>query len=52
MKFSKIFEVLEFSKREGEIEEFSIFTTTLEQMFVRLVKDRIREGSREDMLGL
>jgi len=46
MKFSKIFEVLQASKLDGEIQDFSIFTTTLEQIFVKLVQEQIRIGSR------
>lgn len=48
MKFSKIFEVLAASKADGEIEDFSIFTTTLEQIFVRLVKDQVKRGLEEE----
>jgi len=42
MKFSKIFEVLEEAKAHREIEEFSIYLTSLEQIFVRIVKDHLK----------
>jgi len=42
MKFSKIFEVLEEAKSHKEINEFAIYMTTLEQIFVRIVKDHIK----------
>jgi len=43
MKFSSIFEALNESKQDGEIEEFSIYTTSLEQIFVRLVQEQMKK---------
>jgi len=51
MKFSSIFEALNEAKPVGEIEEFSIYTTSLEQIFVRLVNEQMRKNSSEENLN-
>ncbi len=45
MRFSSIFEALNEAKGDGEIEEFSIYTTSLEQIFVRLVQEQMKKES-------
>jgi len=42
MKFAKIFYQLERAKLDGKIKDFSIYTTTLEQIFIKLAKHQRR----------
>ena len=40
MKFSKLFYQLEAAKSKREIKDFSIYTSTLEQIFIKLAKNQ------------
>ena len=43
MKFSKMFFELERLKTKQKIKEFAIYTTNLEQIFVRLARKQVQE---------
>jgi len=40
MKFSQLFSQLENAKSDGKIKDFSIYTSTLEQIFIQLAKNQ------------
>ena len=46
MKFSKMFLELERLKARQKIKDFSIYTTNLEQIFIRLARKQVQEVVR------
>jgi len=45
MRFSAVFSTLEEVRKQGKIKEFSIFTSTLEQIFLKFAKYQKRENN-------
>jgi len=47
MKFSNVFKELEDLKIQGKIKDFTIFTSTLEQIFINFAKNQKKKDDDE-----